>query len=433
MDPAAREAAMESPSRYTAEEVEGAALMEQYIAAADRVEGSAEAPPAAGAHLSGLHTGLRQLSDAVMVSLESAQGLEKAAHAFFKVLSDEYLSIEEERRKLQAEWRTFEAERKKANGPSRHPPTARSILQGAGSMLDPLESLQTSNLQEAKSKAFRDECQRLSLEASAVLPLETEEVEQGNAHKEGEAGSPSAKSPAARHSPVSKISATGLLQVSSPGDKTLFEGVSLLCNMAPAKASGQKDLSLRVQLDELDRHVRSLSNKESPVDAGQVDLSEVIDIVGPSLPASPILQSAPRLRLELDSMLPKDIMSIGGWNYAVLPSRDPHDPKPAHDMCGRVITVPTGWEVFSTSDGRFDTTIRSLAASSWGTLRLCAKSEGSSSFQSYATRLRSFGTPGDRLVGEAALVQQVGNDDRTLKFTDNLVSGRVVIRSPTMA
>eukprot|EP00971_Amphidinium_carterae_P220854 4384764-Amphidinium_carterae.1 len=73
-------------------------------------------------------------------------------------------------------------------------------------------------VKEAKSKAFRDECQRsetlacgdafakcrrwtrvgrvrvsrlpcserLSLEASAVLPLETEEVEQGNAHKEGE-------------------------------------------------------------------------------------------------------------------------------------------------------------------------------------------------------------------------------------------------------
>lgn len=121
-------------------------------------------------------------------------------------------------------------------------------------------------------------------------------------------------------------------------------------------------------------------------------------------------------------------MTVGDYSYSVLPPRAMSESRPGHDMVGQVVTVPEQWEVLSTGIDDFDSIIRSLASKGWGTLRLCVKDgEKAGGFCSFCTSLRPFGVPGERLVHDKHVLERAGNDMR-FKFTDDLVSGRLVIR-----
>lgn len=123
-------------------------------------------------------------------------------------------------------------------------------------------------------------------------------------------------------------------------------------------------------------------------------------------------------------------VSIGGHSYAVLPPRPVGDSRPGHDMVGRVVTLPEHWEVLSTDAESFDAIIRSLASRGWGTLRLCAKDRDvRGGFSNYSTALRPFGIVGEKVHGDKIVLEEVFQEGaRSFKFTDDLLSGRLVIR-----
>lgn len=121
-------------------------------------------------------------------------------------------------------------------------------------------------------------------------------------------------------------------------------------------------------------------------------------------------------------------ITIGNWSYTVLPPRSADDMHPSHDMSGRTVVVPEGWEVLSSDSEGFDGVIRSLALRGWGTLRLCV-GDGLG-LASYGTVLRPFNlAPGSKLTDDTCVLQPDPSDTRKFKFTDKLVSGRLVICS----
>lgn len=123
------------------------------------------------------------------------------------------------------------------------------------------------------------------------------------------------------------------------------------------------------------------------------------------------------------------IKPIGSWYYSVLPPRAPDDSMPAHDMAGVEVLVPHGWEVLSTQADLFAPIIEDLSSHGWGTLRLCVE-DGAANFAIFGTPLRAFGIPGARLTGEKCAIQQDKSCSQKYRFSDKLVSCRLVIRSP---
>mmetsp|Transcript_103564 Transcript_103564/g.259704 ORF Transcript_103564/g.259704 Transcript_103564/m.259704 type:complete len:301 (+) Transcript_103564:103-1005(+) len=120
--------------------------------------------------------------------------------------------------------------------------------------------------------------------------------------------------------------------------------------------------------------------------------------------------------------------NIEGWSYAVLPPRPADDTRPSHDMVGQVVSVPEGWEVLSTGAENFPSIIRSLASRGWGTLRLCAR-DPDGGLANFSTALRPFGVPGERESNDVCVLEEVeGAGGRRFKFSDCLVSGRLVVR-----
>mmetsp|Transcript_102689 Transcript_102689/g.199038 ORF Transcript_102689/g.199038 Transcript_102689/m.199038 type:complete len:306 (-) Transcript_102689:11-928(-) len=127
-------------------------------------------------------------------------------------------------------------------------------------------------------------------------------------------------------------------------------------------------------------------------------------------------------------------VTVGDHSYTVLPPRPVNDSRPGHDMVGQTVVVPQHWEVLSTDADDFNATIKTLAAKSWGTLRLCVRNrEAISGFSSYSTILKPFGMPGERLLEDRQLLESPANleekGNRSLRFTEDLVSCRIVIRT----
>jgi len=127
-------------------------------------------------------------------------------------------------------------------------------------------------------------------------------------------------------------------------------------------------------------------------------------------------------------------VTVGDHSYTVLPPRPVNDSRPGHDMVGQTVVVPQHWEVLSADIEGFSVTIRTLAEKSWGTLRLCVRDqEATSGFSSYSTILKPFGVPGERLSEDRQLLESLDNLEesgtRSLRFTEDLVSCRLVIRT----
>jgi len=97
-------------------------------------------------------------------------------------------------------------------------------------------------------------------------------------------------------------------------------------------------------------------------------------------------------------------------------------------MVGQVVSVPEGWEVLSTGSEDFPSIMRTLAARGWGTLRLCARNP-TGGLATFSTALRPFGMPGERESRDLGVLEEVeGSGGRQFKFSDSLVSGRLVVR-----
>lgn len=124
-------------------------------------------------------------------------------------------------------------------------------------------------------------------------------------------------------------------------------------------------------------------------------------------------------------------VTIGSHSYTVLPPRPVNDFRPGHDMVGQIVTVPEHWEVLSADVDAFNSLIRTLAAKGWGTLRLCVRDATSrGGFSNYSTVLRPFGVAGEKLMGDKQVLEEAsGNGLPSFRFTSDLVSGRLVIRS----
>lgn len=130
-------------------------------------------------------------------------------------------------------------------------------------------------------------------------------------------------------------------------------------------------------------------------------------------------------------------LPLGRRSYAVLPPAAENDERPGHDMCGKAVDVPPGWEVLRTDADHFQDIMGALCQRGWGTLRLCARDakDPQGGFASYATTLRRFQVPGTREASkvdvpglEEHVLQAVpGSAGRRFKFSDKLVSGRLVV------
>lgn len=131
-------------------------------------------------------------------------------------------------------------------------------------------------------------------------------------------------------------------------------------------------------------------------------------------------------------------LPLGRRSYAVLPPAAENDERPGHDMCGKAVDVPPGWEVLRTDADHFQDIMGALCQRGWGTLRLCARDarDPQGGFASFATTLRRFQVPGTREASkgfdvpglEEHVLQAVpGSAGRRFKFSDKLVSGRLVV------
>jgi len=129
-----------------------------------------------------------------------------------------------------------------------------------------------------------------------------------------------------------------------------------------------------------------------------------------------------------DDALTGFVLNIGPHLYTVLPMCPVDETRIKNDMRGKTVVVPDGWEVLSTSMQDFNEIMYELCQRSWGTPRLCV--EDQSTFTSFATALKIFGSVGERLNANTNVFSQDKADPRKFIFNElKNVSGRLVIRA----
>jgi len=121
-------------------------------------------------------------------------------------------------------------------------------------------------------------------------------------------------------------------------------------------------------------------------------------------------------------------LDISHRSYAVLPPEHPGTSVAStEDLKGRLVAVPAGWEVLSTSADGFEATILQLTAHGWGTPLLIVQHGGG--FNTYRTPLSKTGAPGSlykESTGHLAPEDGAG-EGRAKLFRFVFGNGRLVI------
>jgi len=121
-------------------------------------------------------------------------------------------------------------------------------------------------------------------------------------------------------------------------------------------------------------------------------------------------------------------LTIGDFQYSVLPPQSPDTSTALTDMRGVEVTVPRGWQVLQHSAMYFELVIRELTKHGWGAgLLLVRCDDTDDGFDGYRTRLSTSGAAGSRFTDPPKWFQVVNGRGRTFKFAGS--SYRLVIRS----
>lgn len=109
-------------------------------------------------------------------------------------------------------------------------------------------------------------------------------------------------------------------------------------------------------------------------------------------------------------------VTIGEYNYSVLPPQPPTMGQSLSEMRGLTVTVPRGWQVLSAGADNFDRAILELTRQGWGAAELVVAKAHGIGYWGYRTRLSQRGMYGSKVEEHFPWFDSISEGGRKVRF-----------------